>query len=173
LSDGYTKVLGYWQPGITGPYDEVPRSEVHDAVADAFRRFRVVKLYADPPDWDSEIADWKAAHGDLVKGWHTGRDRAMALATYAFWVDLGGSEGEPPAICHDGDPLLRGHILAADRRPSKIWVDEDTRLWTIGKPSDGRKIDLHVCAILAHEARRDAIAAGLGSGEPDESEILW
>ena len=173
LSDGYTKVLGYWQPGVTGHYDEVPRTEVHDAVTEAFRRYHVVKLYADPPDWDSEIADWKAAQGELVKGWHTGRDRAMTLATYAFWVDLGRSEDSPPAICHDGDPLLRLHVLAADRRSSKTWIDHETKGWTIHKPPDGRKIDLHVSAILAHEARRDAIAAGAGTPTDSKEPNLW
>ncbi|MEM9710607.1 MAG: terminase [Actinomycetota bacterium] len=174
LSDGYTKVLGYWEPGVTGPYSEIPRREVHDAVAEAFRRYRVVAMYPDPPGWDSEIADWQAAYGEkVVKPFHTIQDRKMTLAVYAFWVDLGGTEESPPSIVHDGDPLLRSHILAADRRPSKTWIDTDTRGWTIGKPDDGRKIDLHVCAVLAHEARRDAIAAGAGMPTDSKEPNLW
>jgi phage terminase large subunit-like protein len=66
-------------------------------------------------------------------------------------------------LSHSGDPRLLRHLGNA-RREDLTWLDERGKfLWLIRKErSDSpRKIDLAMAAVLAWEARTDAIAAGV------------
>jgi phage terminase large subunit-like protein len=56
---------------------------------------------------------------------------------------------------HDGDARLTRHVLNAVTRevPQGILIQKDS-------PRSKRKIDLAVCAVIAMEARADAIADG-------------
>lgn len=56
---------------------------------------------------------------------------------------------------HDGNPDLQRHVLNAVRREVR-----NGYLISKDRPKSKRKIDLAVSAILAYEARGDAIADG-------------
>lgn len=156
VTSGHQVKLGHWDPLAFGGM--IPRDQVDVAVDEAFSRFNVWRLYADPPGWDSEIAAWRAKYGDdRVIEWFTWRERAMgvACANYATAILTG-------ELTNDGDPVFTAHVGHAQKRLLNIRDDKGDRLWTIQKEREGGqlKIDLGVCGVISWEARNDAIAAG-------------
>jgi hypothetical protein len=131
---------------------QVPRLEVDAAVDELFSRFEVVRMYADPPYWTSEVAAWQARHGEkTVTEWHTNRAVQMHAACEQLLTDV--VKADTP-FRHDGCSMTSIHVRNARKaaRPAKRYV--------LRKAAVHQKIDLAVCSILAHEAASDAIAAG-------------
>lgn len=151
--------IGIWQRPLHVEDWEVPVHEVDVAVADAFRRYNVWRLYADPPYWETYIAKWAGEFGaERVIEWWTNRQKPMAYAVRAYAQAIGAGE-----VKHNGDRLLAEHIGNAVRRPL-AFVDEDGKpLWVIQKerPDSPAKIDAAMAAVLAWEARNDAVAKGI------------
>lgn len=140
-----------WNPADTG--GQVPRAEVRAAVSQVFRRYDVVRLYADPPYWDTEIDDWVDEFGEeRVIRWHTRRIVQMHSACERLKTDVIKADG---AFRHDGCEITQSHIenARAKARPMDRYV--------LRKASDTQKIDAAIPSILAHEALGDVIAAGL------------
>jgi hypothetical protein len=160
IATGHQFVLGMWEkpPGPEGDGWEVPVGEVNAAVDDTFSRFKVWRLYADPPYWEDVVAAWVGRYGDQrVIEWWTHRDRQVAFALRAYKQAMTASE-----ITHDGDPVLTRHIGNAVRRRARARDDDGRPMWTIGKPArqSPYKIDAAMAGCLSWEARRDAVAAG-------------
>jgi phage terminase large subunit-like protein len=151
--------IGIWQRPLHVEDWEVPVHEVDVAVAAAFRRYNVWRLYADPPYWETYIAKWAGEFGaERVVEWWTNRQKPMAYAVRAYAQAIGAGE-----VKHNGDRLLAEHIGNAVRRPL-AFVDEDGKpLWVIQKerPDSPAKIDAAMAAVLAWEARNDAVAKGI------------
>jgi hypothetical protein len=139
----------------------VPTTEVDAAVRAAFERFSVVGFYADPARWEGYVAQWEAAfHKQLrikatrdhpIEWWMSGgRVGAIVRALEQFHGAV--VDGE---LTHDGSYALTRHVLNARRRPSRAGIQ-------IGKEhqESPRKIDAAVAAVLAWQARLDAVAAG-------------
>lgn len=162
--------VGVWARPGTLPPDvpwEVPAAEVEAAVARAFGTWDVWRMYADPPYWESQVAAWAGRYGATrVAEWWTSRTRAMSYALRGF-----ASAMRTGDLSHDGDPVLAAHVANAVR------VDLGRRddvgpLWTVSKErSDSpHKIDALMAAVLAWEARTDALTAGaLSVPEPGVS----
>jgi phage terminase large subunit-like protein len=164
VSDGHVWPLGIWEEpeGAAAEDWRVPVDQVRNAVAMAFDKYQVVGFYADPAKWEGVVTDWEATYGarlkvkasrsNAIEWWMTG-GRAIqivrALERFANAV----TDGE---MTHDGDAVLTRHALNARRRPSRSGLQ-------IAKehPSSDRKIDAVVAAVLAFEARADAIAKGV------------
>lgn len=176
LATGYAWTLGVWLPTVqlaanTPP--EVDRAAVDAAVDDAFRRYRVVRMYADPPYWKDELAGWQGRHGDkVVLRWETYRNRPMGHAVRGFAQAIADR-----TLSHDGDPRLTEHVGNASRLTLNERDDKGAPLWKIQKdsPDSPRKIDAAMAAILAWEARTDAVAAGalLASKASTEPLVAW
>ncbi|MGH8876785.1 MAG: terminase [Stackebrandtia sp.] len=164
VSDGHLFEVGVWeQPdGPIGADWQVPVIEVLAAVDAAFERWNVVGDYADPAKWESHVADWEAKYSDRLRvkasrdhpmeWWMTGgRSNLIVRATEALHNAIVERE-----ITYDGSYALTRHMLNARRRMSRSGVQ-------IGKehPESTRKIDASVAAILAFQARTDAIAKGV------------
>lgn len=147
------------RPTIWNPEDwegQVPRLEVDAAVDELFTRYDVVRMYADPPYWTSEVAQWQAKHGEKrVTEWQTYRAVQMHAAAEQLLTDVTKKDS---TFRHDGCETTSIHVRNARKaaRPANRYV--------LRKASVHQKIDLAVCSILAHEAASDAIAAG--SAEP-------
>ena len=157
LSDGWSTVAGFWErpPGLDRDAEwEVDDSAVDVTVSSWLESGRVVLFYGDPPFWREWLAEWQRRWPDMVRPWDTNRRKQMAYSLHETRLDL---------APHDGDPRLRRHILAADRRPVPVWIDEDTQGYILGKPPSGEQIDGAMAYALAQEARRDAIRRGLES----------
>jgi hypothetical protein len=153
---GFVWVAGYWDPLEHG--GEVPRDAVDAAVADLFATHTVVRLYADPPYWKEELALWQGRHGDkVVLRFETYRNRPMGFAVRGFAQAIADR-----TLSHDADARLTRHIGNASRKPLNERDDKGAPLWVIQKdtPDSPKKVDAAVAAVLAWEARTDAIAAG-------------
>jgi hypothetical protein len=140
-----------WNPADYG--GQVPRLEVAAAVDELFSRFRVIRFYADPPYWETEIDDWAARLGDqVVLRFATWRIVQMHAAAERLLTDVVKRDS---GFSHDGCPITADHVVNARRapRPSERYV--------LVKASQPQKIDACVASVLAHEAACDATAADL------------
>jgi len=143
----------------------VPQAKVDEAVAAAFARWNIWRMYADPPYWESLVAEWAGRYGEeRVVEWWTNRRKAMAYAIRSFHTALQSGE-----LMHDGSPHLARHVGNACRRQIPLHDDQGIPMWTIYKeqPESPHKIDAAMAAILSWEARNDALTAGVG--QPRES----
>lgn len=155
MSDGFLFPIGIWAKpaGSEGAWWEVPRSDVLEAVREAFARYDVTRMYADPHEWRSDIDKLSEELGtERVLSWETRRDVQMAAALDRLRSDLIGG-----TVFHDGDPVVADHVGNAyiRRKGAHLLVRKEHE----GSP---RKIDSVVGAALAYEARADAIADGWG-----------
>ncbi len=162
VASGFQWLVGLWER----PYDanewEVPEHEVETAMDDAFQRWDVWRLYADPPYWETHVAKWAGQYGEQrVFAWRTNRLGPMAYAVRSFANAIASGE-----ISHDGSPALARHVGNACRRHLSLRDEKGERLWVIQKerPDSPHKIDGAMAACLSWEARRDALAAGMGAG---------
>ena len=159
--NGHQQVLGVWeQPyGTAGANWQVPEEEVDDVITAAFQRWDVWRLYADPPYWQSWVAQWAGRYGsDRVVEWRTNRYVQMARALEAFQTDL-----LTGVLSHDGNEALARHIANSHRHDLSQRDDGGLPLFNIRKErgDSPNKIDLAMAAVLSWEARNDAIADGV------------
>ncbi|OQQ12967.1 terminase [Streptomyces sp. M41(2017)] len=172
VSDGHLFLLGCWeQPdGPFGQDWQVPTVEVLAAVEDAFREYKVVGMYADPARWESHVAKWEADHGRRLKlksstqhpieWWMTGgRSNQIVRALEKFRSSV--VDGE---LSHDGSSVLTRHILNSRRRESRSGIQIMKE-----HPDSPKKIDAAIAAVLAWQARVDAMAKGLGKKKTGKS----
>jgi phage terminase large subunit-like protein len=155
MSDGYFFPVGIWSKpaGPEAAWWEVPRSDVLAAIREAFARYDVSRLYADPHEWRSDLDDLATEFPERVVAWDTARDKAMAAALDRLRTGL--MTGE---LWHNGDRVLREHFGNAYVR-----MKGGHRLVRKEHPQSNRKIDSVVGAALAVEARGDALKAGWGA----------
>jgi phage terminase large subunit-like protein len=161
LETGHLWPLGIWEKPEHLKDWEVPKEEVDAAVCDAFESYHVCRLYCDPPKWESWVAKWAGQFGtDRVVEWWTNRRKPMAYALRSFVTAIATGE-----ISHDGNRQLDDHMGNARKAETGLFDEEERPLWILRKerPDSPKKIDAAMAAVLASEARNDAIAAGEGA----------
>lgn len=163
VRDGHVFLIRAWEQPDAAKEWGVPTAEVDAEVRDAFKRLNVVGFYADPAKWESYVADWEAAFGSKLKvgssahpvaWWMTGgRSGLIAKAVAQLHTAIVQRE-----MSHDGSSTLTRHVLNARRKVRGETVQ-------IGKehPDSPNKIDAAVAAVLAWQARLDALAKGVGA----------
>jgi hypothetical protein len=159
---GPDRLPAVWDPADYG--GQVPRLEVDAALDELMGSFDVVRLYADPPEWDTEVDTWSARFGEKkVVRWYTRRIVQMHAAAERLLTDVTKAES---TFAHDGCPIASDHVANARKgaRPGGRYV--------LTKPSPSQKIDLCVSSVLAHEAAGDAIAAGLARPKKSSKMIV-
>jgi hypothetical protein len=156
--DGYQFTPTYGpdlRPTVWDPHQHggrIPRSEVHAALEEIAKRYRLVRVYCDVREWATEIEQWALKYGGkTVFEWPTNRISAMHEALIRFVTDL-----NTAVLGHDGDKTTGRHVGNARKlaRPGERYI--------LGKAADHSKIDMAMSSVLAHEARCDATAAGEG-----------
>ena len=165
MSDGFLFPVGIWEKpsGRAGVGWEVPRGEVLDAVREAFARYKVTRLYADPHEWRTDLDTLSTELGsERVFPWETRRDVQMAAALDRLHADLINAEA-----WHSGDGRLMAHFGNAYVRRKG-----GHRLVRKEHEHSARKIDSVVGAALAYEARADAIAAGWNPEPPPRRKLV-
>lgn len=122
------------------------------AVAKAFKDYKVVAFFADPPHWQDWIEKWERDFGDDLAvassgtskiKWWTKRDIQMALALERLYQAIALNQ-----VKLDKDPVLIRHFLNArrwDRRGGTV-IGKDTK-------NSVKKMDGAMAATLAYEAR--------------------
>ena len=163
VSDGYLFEIKVWeQPdGPAGEDWSVPVADVDYEVRKAFEMYRVVGMFADPAKWESYIAQWESDFGKNLKvkssqahpieWWMTGnRSYLVVRAIEQFANAVLDKE-----LSHSGGLVLTRHILNARRRVGRSGV-------SIAKenPDSRNKIDAAVAAVLAYQARLQALSKG-------------
>lgn len=153
--DGYqfTPTVGgeptIWNPAEVG--GQVPRLEVHAALDEVFATYDVVRMYGDPPGWESEMDAWAERFGaKRVIRWETYRPVQMHAAAERLLTDVSKAESE---FSHDGCPTTALHMRNARRAP------RPNQRYVLAKASQGQKIDSAVASIITHEAAGDVTAA--------------
>lgn len=148
---GIDKQPAIWDPAEYADH-RIPRIQVTAAIGELFDRYKIERVYCDPPGWQSEIEAWALEHGDEhVIEWATYRPRAMFDSLERFVTDL-----RAGAISHDGCPITDRHMANA----VKSMRNNDT--YVLAKASKAQKIDAAMATTLAHEAASDARADGWG-----------
>lgn len=162
IESGHQWPLGIWaHSGL--PNWEVPVTEVDGIVSDAFSRYNVTRMYCDPPKWESWVSTWAGRYGDKrVVEWWTNRRKPMAYALRSFIAAMKSGD-----ITHDGDKIVASHIANSRRLYTNLLDEQGVRLWILRKerPDSPMKIDAAMGAVLAWEARNDALSAGEVGGE--------
>lgn len=168
LSDGAVFLLGCWQRPQHAKEWVVDRTEVDGVVTDAHERFRVRGFFWDPaPGVDEETGDrfwddlcdswnsrfgaqyWVTASDKHAVSWsmdknHPAHVRDFTVAAGQAFADL-----QRRDVPHDGNRLLRTHVVNMRRRPNRWGV-------SVGKEhrESSRKIDAGVCMIGSRMLRR-------------------
>lgn len=162
IATGHQELAGLWR---ADEHDgEIPEDDVDAVLREAFKKWQVSRLYADPPYWETAIDRWAGKWGTKrVFKWWTNRPKAMAYAVKAYSTAI--QVGE---VTHNGDERFAGHVGNAQRRDTHHYDDVGQPLWTVGKEraDSPNKIDALVAAVLSWEARRDALNAGAEHDAP-------
>jgi hypothetical protein len=147
-TDGYSFVLGVWSRPPGALEWQVPREEVHQAVAEAFARYDVGRMLCDPPRWRDEIDKWGEAYGsEVVLGFDTNSARRMAPAVDRWLTAIRAGQHT-----HDGDQFSSDQIKATRLKKVRVADAEDDRTMYILE-KDGRiGNDSAVADVLAFEA---------------------
>lgn len=155
------------RPTIWNPHEfggRIPRGEVHAAVDELFKKYRVSRFYCDPRDWQTEIEGWALRHGEkVVVEWATYRVTQMHEALLRFTTDL-----RTGTLTHDGCPITTSHVMNA------IKIAKPGERFILGKPhgANHQKIDAAMASLVCHEAACDARAAGWGQNTNSYAYIL-
>jgi phage terminase large subunit-like protein len=168
LDDGHLEVLACWEKPDDRLFDdddiggwEVDREEVDSMVHRAMDRFQVVGFYADPAQWQDYVDRWTRLFGRKMRvglasrplEWWTGqRPTEMAKALERFHTAVLNQELSFTGD-ENGDCLLTRHVLNARRKV--IMQGVHIRKAFAKSP---KKIDAAMAAVLAYEARNDAVA---------------
>jgi len=143
-----------WDPAAHG--GKVPRLLVAEAVDWLFSTFNVVRVYGDPPYWETELDTWAEKFGEKrVIRWATYRVVPMHAALERMVTDVVKADS---GFTHDGCTTTSAHVKNARRSARTLG---SVPRYILTKPGDGRKIDLSVASTLAHEAAGDVTAAKL------------
>lgn len=129
---------------------EVDFVAVDETVREILKTHNVVRMNCDPAYWQDIVGRWAVDHEDIVWEWWTNRKKLMAEANERLHTAV-----ETGNILHPGDEVLTRHILNAHITESP-WGDllrKDIR-------GGSRKIDAAIAAVLAYEARAEAIEEG-------------
>ncbi len=155
---GLIKPIRIWERPLNLQMWEVPIAEVDERVSAIFETFEVVRMYCDPPMWESYVAKWAGRYGDkVVIEWWTNRPKPMAYACRGFAGAIIAGE-----ISHTGDEQLTQHIGNARKRYTGHYDEQEKPLWYIQKERQDspKKIDGAMGSILSWEAWRDAVSSG-------------
>lgn len=165
VSDGHVFPIRVWEQPEGQSDWEVPVAQVKAEVKATFAGFKVVGFYADPAKWETVVAEWEATYGPKLKvksspkhpiqWWMTGgRSSLITQALEKFESAV--LDGE---MTHDGSSVLTRHILNARRSTTSRFGFQIRK----DHPESPNKIDAVIAAVLAWQARIDALAAGVGN----------
>ncbi|HET7689323.1 MAG TPA: hypothetical protein VFK41_03025 [Nocardioidaceae bacterium] len=148
-----------WDPAEHG--GQVPRLEVRAGLALIMSTWAVARVYVDPPYWESECDAWAEEYGDdVIIRWYTKRPVQMHAAAERILTDV---RKKDSTFWHDGCTITEAHVGAARKSPRGLVPAGESKAsikYVLVKPGDGRKIDMAIPSILAHEAHGDVTAAG-------------
>lgn len=154
IEDGMLFVIKVWDPQKYG--GEVPREDVDATVHSMFERYDVVAFRADVKEFEAYVDQWGRAYKKKIKV-NASPNNPIAFdmrgqqKKFAFDCERLEDAVLEQEVSHDGNPLLRQHVLNAKRHPTSY---DAISIRKVTKDSS-KKIDAAVCAVLAFGARQD------------------
>lgn len=134
-------VLGLWEhPGGNRQWT-VDHDAVEAAVHEAFRKYDVKEMSADPPYWGQQLARWQEVYGEKrVLAFNTFVRKRMAAACAGFYQAV--TSG---TISHDNHPGLNRHVqnAAVKETAQGAYITKQS-------PSSPHKIDAAIAAVIAY-----------------------
>ena len=141
---------------------EPDRAAVDAKIAEAFDRFDVVLMWADPQHWQNDVGRWAVQFGaeKVLERW-TNRDDWMARELERLYTAVLNGD-----VTHDGDEDASRHVLNAQRhvkRPSGGDPDGKKAKVLVSKShrNSPDKIDMVPTWTLAFAARAHVLEKGL------------
>lgn len=156
VATGRQVLLGCWERPDAVEDWEVPEGEVTDLVEDMMSRYRVWRMYCDPPYWWETVASWAARWPNQVIEWHT-QVKSKIIPALRAYVDAIDTSSVTYAASPFRETLIQ-HLGHAARKELKTFDDEGRPHWILQK-QDGRledKIDAAMSAVLSWTACVDA-----------------
>lgn len=155
VEDGMLFVVKTWNPE-RAPNGEVPREDVDATVRSAFSSYDVVAFRADVKEFEAYVDQWgrdfrKKIQVNATPGNPVAFDMRGQTKRFAFDCERFVDAVIEREVFHDGNPVLRQHVLNARRYPTTydaISIRKQSK-------DSSRKIDAAVCAVLAFGARQD------------------
>ncbi len=131
-------VVALWEPPTDDPEYRVPVHQVEQAIREAWRRWNVREVVADPYRWTRTLQALEAEGLPMVEMPQSAQ--RMAPATTGLYEACVNRE-----VTHSGNPDLARHVANAH-------VRDDGRGVRLAKEKrdSRRRIDLAVCAVMAH-----------------------
>lgn len=169
VQTGLQQVVGIWRNRRAEYGWEVPDAEISEAVADAFGRWEVWKLFGNPQGWELHLAQWSGRFGEKrVVGWPVARHGRMAPACRVYAGAI--TDGQ---VSHDGSGELGTQLGAANKRPLQLRDDRGQPLWILQKerPDAETPIEAAIAAVLSWTARLEALADNVGAEEEWDSTV--
>jgi phage terminase large subunit-like protein len=157
VSDGALFVIKTWNP-LNYAGEVVPREQVDAMVHWAFGRYNVVAMRADVKEFESYVDQWGQKYRKQMVVNATPKqpiayDMRAEQKRFALDCEKFLDAVLEQELVHDGDRLLRQHVLNAVRNPTQ-WDTISIR--KVSKDSS-KKIDAAVCAVLAYGARQEVL----------------
>jgi phage terminase large subunit-like protein len=154
----HLQVLGLWEHPGGGVKWTVDHEDVERVVHEAFRRYEVVEMSADPPYWAQQLDRWAEQYGeDRVLAFQTFVRKRMAQAVSEFY-----QAASTNTITHDGDPGLSRHVANATLKETAqgAYITKESKASPL-------KIDAAIAAVVAYARaawhhRHPQDAAGIG-----------
>jgi phage terminase large subunit-like protein len=155
VDDGMLFLVKTWNPEKY-QNGEVPREDVDATVRSCFERYDVVAFRADVKEFEAYVDQWSrdykkkmrvnASPNNPIAFDMRGQTKRFAFDCERFLDAVIERE-----VYHDGNPILRQHVLNARRHPTTydaISIRKQSK-------DSSKKIDAAVCAVLAYGARQD------------------
>ena len=148
--DPHLFTVELWEPHLTG--DHIEEQLVEDAMEHLMETMTVKAIVVDPAQWRAQATRWAERGWPVVEYPNVLARTVPAIREfYAAVVEsaeaVKAGQPEKRRITHDGDPRMARHIANATTK-------EDSRGVRIVKQARGQKIDLAVCAFMAHDQAR-------------------
>lgn len=151
--------LGVWErprDTVTGKPDgswKVPRLQVLAKIQWALDNFNVVRGYADPAYWQTDIDTFSADHGVAFMRFphHSAGKIGPACERWTTMAEV------EKTLTHDGDRTLIEHAANARKEPIGA---VGSGWWRPARRTEGHPTDAFSAAVSAVHALGDAVAAG-------------
>lgn len=165
--------LAVWEPStdpITGARErgwKLDRAAVKARIRWALETFRVVRGYADPPYWQTEIDEFSDEFGEAFMRFphHSASRIGPACERWQTMFDEGVLR-----FAADPDGVLLRHASNAYREPCG---PVKAGWWRPSRKIEGQPIDAYSAAISAVHALGDAVAEGKVAEETKKETHLW
>jgi hypothetical protein len=164
IRTGRQQLYALWERPLDVEDWEVPEDEVTAAVMMISERYKLYKVYADPPHWVETVGSWANRLPGQVEEWWTNRPAYMAKAIRAYREAM--SSGAVTYVNRgiELDRSFDSHVAAAGRHNINMWLDGE-QMFLLNKIHPDRKYDAAVAGLLSWASYLDAVKTGAEAPE--------